>query len=131
MRRSSKNRFDYKMYLAMGWVYVLRALILPVGILALIQALLSGDTFYYYIALAVMIAFGVLSFIFWSACDRVVCRLCRAPFLKHLSCVRKRGKIPHVLGDRSLATALSIITMQKSITCQYCTEKQVYFDRRR
>ncbi len=114
-------------YRFVALVYVLRALC-PIGFAILfgIGSYQHNQTFQLF-SLVFLGLFFLLTLVFWSLANQVVCRLCRTPFLKHLKCSKKKGPIPHVLGDRSMATALALLFKRKTIRCQYCAEKQRYF----
>ncbi len=132
-RRSGKvpaqKRYNSRKYRLVAFVYVLRAAVLPIALGAMGYGFYAGDKLIVGVGVGFLLLTALLTLIFWATANSVVCRLCRTPLLKHMKCSKKKDrKIPHFLGDRSLATALSLLFRQRAITCQYCGEKQVYFE---
>lgn len=122
------RRFPAGKYRRVALVYVLRAMTIPAFAILFGLGIFKDDKTLQYIALGLLGLFVILSLMFWSSASQVICRICKTPFLKHLKCSKKKGKIPHFLGDRSLATALSLVFRRRNITCQYCAERHKYFE---
>ncbi len=131
-KKRRKKTFDTKLYSIVGFSYVVRAVCLPIGVLALAGALLSqGLPICYQVATVAFSLVIFFSFIYWVGTSRVVCRLCRTPLLKRMKISRSKKKTLSIFGDRALPAALGLTFRKKAICCQHCAEKQVYFGRPR
>jgi len=122
-----QHRFPSGKYRKIALIYALRAICLPVAIILIVLGIIWDKILLVQISLIPIALLVLFTLIFWSESDRVLCKICKSPFLKHLKCTRKKGKIPHFLGDRSLATSISLILKRPYITCQYCAERHKYF----
>lgn len=125
---SIQNRYPAGTYRLVAFVYILRALTIPASLILFGYGFFTNNQSFLTASLGPLVLFLITTFIFWAKADRVTCILCRTPLLKHLKCAKKKGQIPHIFGDRSLATAVSLVLRKRKITCQYCAERQTYFD---
>ena len=122
------RRYASGKYRFVALIYVLRTLC-PIAFFGLfLSGIFTGNKTLELLSLIPLVLFVLFTFIFWASANSVMCRLCKTPFLRHLSCTKKKGPIPHIFGDRSLATAVSLVLRKRSIVCQYCGERHKYFD---
>lgn len=124
-----QKRYPATLYRVVGFYYVMRAVCLPIALILIGYGTFMKEQIFQFVGLGFLGLFFLFGILFMFFSGSVICRLCRTPFLRHLKCTKKKGKhIPHFLGDRSLATALSLTFRKKNITCQYCAEKHKYFE---
>lgn len=74
-----------------------------------------------------MMALSFLTFIFFFIYSKsVVCRLCRATFLRNLKC-QKKPNVKKFMGSYTTPVAAAIFFKSEKIRCPYCGEKHYYF----
>ncbi len=128
-RRKAQSKYNAPLYQLVAHAYIWRTILIPITAVSLLVGLLINHKTFMMVGLGSLGLLLLVLFLYAANARRAVCRLCRTPLMMRLkTSSRRKPQTISILGDRNLSAAVGLACRKKTIRCQHCGEKQIYFD---